>query len=144
MRIVSLLPAATEICFALGLGDDVVGVSPECDFPRAVRENPVVSRGLLQYNGKTSGETSRMVGERLVAGEGLYQVDESALRSSRAGLILTQGLCNVCAPTLGDVKENARHLPRTPAIESFDPHQFEDVLQNNPRVGPAWGLQGPA
>jgi len=110
MRIVSLLPAATEICFALGLGDDVVGVSPECDFPRAVREKPVVSRGLLQYNGKTSGETSRMVGERLVAGEALYQVDESALRSSRADLILTQGLCNVCAPTLGDVKEIARQL----------------------------------
>src|SRR2546422_1655568 len=141
MRIVSLLPAATEICFALGLGDDVVGVSPECDFPRAVREKPVVSRGLLQYNGKTSGETSRMVGERLVAGEALYQVDESALRSSRADLILTQGLCNVCAPPLGDVKEIARHLPRTPAIESFDPHQLEDVLENILRVGRACGIE---
>src|SRR3989475_12205394 len=83
MRIVSLLPAATEICFALGLGDDVVGVSPECDFPRAVREKPVVSRGLLQYNGKTSGETSRMVGERRVAGEGLDQEEECADPAAR-------------------------------------------------------------
>jgi len=141
MRIVSLLPAATEICFALGLGDDVVGVSPECDFPRAVREKPIVSRGLLRYDGKTSGETSRMVGERLVAGEALYQVDESALRSSGADLILTQGLCDVCAPTLGDVEDIARRLPRTPAIESFDPHRLEDVLENVLRVGRACGIE---
>src|SRR2546422_11395390 len=107
MRIVSLLPAATEICFALGLGDDVVGVSPECDFPRAVREKPVVSRGLLQYNGKTSGETSRMVGERLVAGEALYQMGEAARRSSRAGLIPTQSPCHVWAPTPRDAHANA-------------------------------------
>src|SRR3989442_9881395 len=140
MRIVSLLPAATEICFALGLGDDVVGVSPECDFPRAVHEKPVVSHGLLEYDGKTSGETSRMVGERLVAGEALYQVDESALRSSGADLILTQGLCDVCAPTLGDVEDIARRLPRTPAIESFDPHRLEDVLENVLRVGRACGI----
>src|SRR2546422_11678343 len=120
MRIVSLLPAATEICFALGLGDDVVGVSPECDFPRAVREKPVVSRGLLQYNGKTSGETSRMVGERLVAGEALYQVDEAPLRSSRADLILTQSPCNGCPPTPGDGKGIAGHLPPNPALESLD------------------------
>src|SRR2546422_2487708 len=141
MRIVSLLPSTTEICFALGLGDDVVGVSPECDFPRAVREKPVVSHGLLEYEGKTSRETSRMVGERIVSGGALYQVDESALRSSRADLILTQGLCNVCAPTLGDVKDIARHLPRTPAIESFDPHQLEDVLENILRVGRACGIE---
>src|SRR6059036_4106205 len=141
MRIVSLLPSATEICFALGLGDDVVGVSPECDFPRAVREKPVVSHGLLEYEGKTSRETSRMVGERIVSGGALYQVDESALRSSRADLILTQGLCNVCAPTLGDVKDIARHLPRTPAIESFDPHRMEDVLENVLRVGRACGIE---
>src|SRR2546427_1717674 len=141
MRIVSLLPAATEICFALGLGDDVVGVSPECAFPRAVRGKPVVSRALVQYEGKTSGETSRMVGERIVSGGALYQVDESALRSSGPDLILTQGLCDVCAPTLGDVEDIARHLPRTPAIESFDPHRLEDVLENVLRVGRACGIE---
>src|SRR6059036_2434192 len=141
MRIVSLLPSATEICFALGLGDEVVGVSPECDFPRAVREKPVVSCGLLQYEGKTSGDTSRMVGDRLVSGGALYQVDESALRSSGADLILTQGLCDVCAPTLEDVEDVARRLPRTPAIESFDPHRMEDVLENVLRVGRACGIE---
>src|SRR5438552_10915939 len=107
MRIVSLLPAATEICFALGLGDDLVGVSPECDYPHAVREKPIVSHALLQYDGKTSGDTSRMVGERIRSGGALYQVDESALRASGPDLILTQGLCDVCAPTLGDVEDVA-------------------------------------
>src|SRR5437879_12290665 len=101
MRTVSLLPAATEICSALGLGDDVVGISTECDFPRAVHEKPVVSNGLLQYEGKTSGETSRMVGARIVSGGALYQVDDSALSSSGPDLILTRGPCAVCAPTPG-------------------------------------------
>ena len=144
MRIVSLLPAATEICFALGLGDDVVGVSPECDFPCAAREKPVVSHSLLQYEGRTSGDTSRMVGERLASGEALYQVDESALRSSGPDLILTQGLCDVCAPTLGDVEDVARRLPWTPAIESLDPHRLEDVLQDILRVGRVCGIEARA
>src|SRR3989454_12433455 len=101
MRIVSLLPAATEICFALGLGDDVVGVSPECDFPRPVHEKPVVSHGLLQYKGKTSGETSRMVGERIVSGRALEQEDQSKTRSYRPVPIRRPGLLLVIATTLG-------------------------------------------
>src|SRR5256886_6874046 len=144
MRIVPLLPAATEICFALGLGDDVVGVSPECDFPRAAREKPIVSNALLQSEGKTSGETSRMVGDRIESGEALYQVDESALRSSGPDLILTQGLCDVCAPTLGDVEDVARRLPGTPAIESLDPHGLEDMLQDILRVGRACAIEARA
>src|SRR5438552_2512670 len=139
MRIVSLLPAATEICFALGLGDDLVGVSPECDYPHAVREKPIVSHARLQYDGKTSGDTSRMVGERIRSGGALYQVDESALRASGPDLILTQGLCDVCAPTLGDVEDVARRLPSTPVIESLDPHRVEDMLHDILVVGRACG-----
>src|SRR2546425_9906959 len=101
MRIVSLLPAATEICFALGLGDEVVGVSPECDFPGAAREQPIVSHALLQYEGKTRGETSRMGRDRIGSGAALYQGDAAALRSSGPDLILTQGICDVRTPTLG-------------------------------------------
>lgn len=141
MRIVSLLPAATEICFALGLGDDVVGVSPECDFPPAASGKPVVSRALLEYEGKTSGETSRMVGERLADGEALYQVDELSLRAARPDLILTQGLCEVCAPTLGDVEDVARRLPRRPEIVSLDSHRLEDVLADIDRVARACGTE---
>src|SRR3989454_4704122 len=144
MRIVSLLPAATEICFALGLGDDVVGVSPECDFPGAAREKPIVSHALLEYEGKTSGETSRMVGGRIESGEALYQVDESALRSSGPDLILTQGLCDVCAPTRGDVEDVASRLPWRPVIESLDPHRLEDMLQDILRVGRACAIEARA
>jgi iron complex transport system substrate-binding protein len=135
MRIVSLLPAATEICYALGLGGAIVGVSPECDHPAAARTKPIVSRALLPYEGKSSGETSRMVGERLASGGGLYQVDAEALGTADPDLILTQGLCDVCAPTLGDVEDVARDLSRTPEILSLDPHTLTDVLADIARVG---------
>ena len=135
MRIVSLLPAATEICFALGLGDHLVGVSPECDHPAAARSKPVVSRALLDYEGKGSSETSRIVGERLDSGRGLYEVDAAALRSAEPDLILTQGLCEVCAPTLGDVEQVARQLPRLPEIVSLDPHNLADVLGDIANIG---------
>ena len=144
MRIVSLLPAATEICYALGLGDDVVGVSPECDHPPAARTKRIVSRSLLQYEGKSSGETSRMVGERLESAGALYQVDAQALRSTKPDLILTQGLCEVCAPTLGDVEDIARNLPRPPEIVSLDPHHLVDVLENIERIGRACGIEARA
>src|SRR5436853_4485505 len=140
MRIVSLLPAATEICYALGLGDDVVGVSPECDHPPAARTKRIVSRSLLQYEGKSSGETSRMVGERLESAGALYQVDAQALRSTKPDLILTPGLCEVCAPTPGDVEDMARNLPRPPEIGSLDPHHFVDVLEDIERIGRPSGV----
>src|SRR5207253_9207248 len=109
MRIVSLLPAATEICYALGLGDDVVGVSPECDHPLAARAKRIVSRSLLQYEGKSSGETSRMVGERLESAGGLYQVDAQALRSTTPDLIPARGLCVVLARTPAALQATAPH-----------------------------------
>src|SRR3989440_8648499 len=98
MRIVSLLPAATEICYALGLGEDVVGVSPECDHPPAVQTKPIVSRSLLQYEGKSSGETSRMVGERLESAGGLFHVDAQTRPSPGPGPALTQRLCQGGGP----------------------------------------------
>lgn len=140
MRIVSLLPAATEICYSLGLGDDLVGVSPECDYPPTAQDKPIVSRALLRYEGSSSAETSRMVGERLVSGGALYQVDESALRAAAPDLILTQGLCEVCAPTLGDVEDVAQRLPLLPEIVSLDPHRLEDLLSDIGRVGRACGV----
>src|SRR2546428_13947720 len=94
MRIVSLLPAATEICYALGLGEDLVGVSPECDHPAAARTKRIVSRSLLQCEGKSSGETSRMVGERLASAGGLFQVDGPGPPSAGPGLVPDPGaLC---------------------------------------------------
>src|SRR5437879_12275432 len=105
MRIVSLLPAATEICYALGLGDDLVGVSPECDHPLAARAKRIVSRSLLQYEGKSSGETSRMVGERLESAGALYQVDAQALPSMKPDIILTNRISEAGPPTPGAVAD---------------------------------------
>src|SRR5438128_12010409 len=98
MRIVSLLPAATEICYALGLGDEVAGVSPECDHPPAARTKRIVSRPLLQYEGMSRGETSRMVGERLASAGTPHQVDAEALPSPEPDLSPTHGSRVVCAP----------------------------------------------
>jgi len=139
MRIVSLVPAATEICFALGLGAEVVGVSPECDYPAPASEIPKVSRALLAYEGKTSSETSRMVGERLAADEALYRIDEEALREASPDVILTQGLCEVCAPTTNNVRAVATGLAKRPRIVPLDPHSLKDMLEDIERVGKACG-----
>ena len=141
MRIVSLLPAATEICFALGLGGDMVGVSPECDHPPAARRKPSLSRVLLDYEGKGSAETSRMVGERLAQGGALYQVDEEGLGTVQPDLILTQGLCDVCAPAVEDVRDVAARLPTKPDVLSLDPHSLQDILGDILRVGRACGAE---
>lgn len=135
MRIVSLLPAATEICFALGLGNQVVGVSPECDYPPEARGIPVASRTLLELDGRTSRDMSQAVGERLRSGDALYEVDERVLADLNPDLILTQGVCEVCAPSLGDVRDVAAHLPGEPEVLSLDPHRLHDVFQDIVRVG---------
>ncbi len=135
MRIVSLLPAATEICFALGLGNQVVGVSPECDYPPEAKGLPVASRTLLELDGRTSRDVSQAVGERLRSGDALYEVDEHALTDMNPDLILTQGVCEVCAPSLGDVREVAARLPGEPEVLSLDPHRLHDMFQDMVRVG---------
>src|SRR2546428_13855544 len=112
MRIVSLLPAATEICYALGLGEDLVGVSPECDHPAAARTKRIVSRSLLPYEGKSSGETSRMVGERLASAGGPYQGDGHAPLPPGPGLLLNHGDFYVCRPTHAGLVGVALHPSR--------------------------------
>ncbi len=144
MRIVSLLPAATEICFALGLGSEVAGVSPECDYPPATHDKRVVSRPLLVYEGKTSAETSEMVGGALARGSALYEVNEDALQQIEPDVILTQGLCDVCAPSVQDVRAVAGRLRRRPRIVSLDPHSLKDVIEDIERVGTACGARAAA
>src|SRR5690348_13965136 len=99
MRIVSFLPAGTEIVHALGAGDSLVGRSHECDYPSRVRALPVVSKPALELDGLTQAEIDTAVSARLRTGESLYQVDEHLLRDLQADLILTQDLCQVCAPS---------------------------------------------
>ena len=96
MKIVSLLPSATEIVYALGRGDDLVGVTFECDYPLDARTKRIVSTSALP-EGLTPAEIDRVVTERIAAGEDLYRLDEGALRALDADVILTQDLCAVCA-----------------------------------------------
>src|ERR1700730_17010032 len=102
MRIVSLVPHATELLFALGLGGDVVGVTPECDSPQGALERRRVTRDVLPA-GLGPAEIDAAVRDRTLNGESIYQLDADALAELRADLIVTQALCSVCAVSYEDV-----------------------------------------
>ena len=137
MRICSLLPGATEIAYLLGLGDQIVGVTHECDYPHEAKQKPVVVRSVIDSSQLSCPEIDRRVGELLQAGRGLYSIDETAFLASGPDVILTQGLCNVCALDYDDVVKAAQRLPRMPAILSLNPHSLSDVLEDISRVGAA-------
>src|SRR3954467_14165234 len=110
MRIVSLVPHATELLFALGLGDDVVAVTHECDFPAEALELPHVTRDVLPP-GLSAGEIDAAVRERTLEGKAIYELDEDRLADLEPDLIVTQALCAVCAVSYDDVVKVAEHIP---------------------------------
>ena len=130
MRIVSLVPHATELLFALGLGDDVVAVTHECDFPEAVRSLPHVTRDILPA-GLSAAEIDAAVRERTERGEAIYELDAERLRELEPDLIVTQALCPVCAVSYDDVRAVANTIPTRPRVVALDPHtlgeSFGDV-----------------
>ncbi len=138
MRIASLLPSATEILFALGLGEDVAGVTHECDFPPEARKRRVVVRPRLPH-GLSAAEIDRRVSEFLARGESLYSVDAEALRTIEPDLILTQELCDVCAASPDDLGTALASLPRAPRVISLTPHTLPDVWRDIVAVGEATG-----
>src|SRR5262245_10361456 len=144
MRICSLLPGATEIAYALGLGDQVVGVTHECDFPPEAKYKPVVVRSPIDPHRMTSKEIDGKVVELLQAGKGLYTIDEQAFVAADPDTILTQGLCDVCALDYNDVVKASKLLPRTPEIISLNPHSLNDVLEDVSRVGAMTDRKGAA
>jgi len=141
MRICSLLPGATEIAYLLGLGDQIVGVTHECDYPHEAKQKPVVVRSVIDSSQLSCPEIDLRVGELLQAGRGLYSIDEAAFLASDPDVILTQGLCDVCALDYDDVVKAAQRLPRMPAILSLNPHSLSDVLEDISRVGAATGRE---
>ncbi|HVB54735.1 MAG TPA: cobalamin-binding protein [Candidatus Acidoferrales bacterium] len=141
MRIVSLLPSSTEICFALGLGQSLVGVTHECDFPPQASYKTVMTRNLLQLEGASPAEIDRHVREALHEGSSLYALDQEALRRSRPDVILTQELCEVCAVAYSQVLEAARLLPGRPTVLSLEPHSLTDVLRSIADVGQVTGAR---
>jgi iron complex transport system substrate-binding protein len=138
MRICSFLPGATEIVFALGLGDQIVGVTHECDYPPAAKSKPVIVRSTIETNRATSLEIDRQVGEA-VANAGLYTVDGEALGRAAPDLILTQALCDVCALDYNEVFRAAQALPQRPEILSLNPHSLDEVMGDIASVGKATG-----
>jgi len=127
MHIVSLVPSATEMLFALGLGDELVAVTHECDFPPAARELPRVTRDLLP-EGLSSAEIDAAVRERTLTGRSIYELDTELLRDLRPDLIVTQALCTVCAVSYDDVRQVAEEIETRPRVIALDPHTVGEVL----------------
>jgi iron complex transport system substrate-binding protein len=144
MKIVSLLPSATEIVYALGLGDDLVGVTDECDFPADAVTKPVVSRSALpQGRPLGSREIDAAVRERVDAGRPLYVLDADLIRREQPDVILTQDLCRVCAVPAGHVEEALAQLGLTERTEvvSLDPNTLEEVIAQVEAVGMLLGVE---
>lgn len=134
-RIVSLLPSATEIVYALGLGESLVGVSHECDWPPEARSKPVVTRPTRRLAGRTSRQVHRSVQRALHGGSSLYRLDERALARARPELILTQELCEVCAVGYRQVSEAARAIEGGPMVVSLEPSSLEGIFNTITTVG---------
>ncbi len=127
MRIVSLVPHATELLFALGLGEQVVGVTHECDHPSEARSLPHVTRDVLPP-GLTAAEIDREVKERTQRGDAIYALDDEVLRELDPDLIVTQQLCPVCAVSYDEVAEIAKAMPACPKVVALDPKTFGETL----------------
>jgi iron complex transport system substrate-binding protein len=136
MRIVSLLPSATEIICALGLDDQLVGVTHECDFPESVRRLPKVTRTLIPTDA-SSAEIDRLVRERLRHDRALYTLDMPVLQELRPDLIVTQALCDVCAVAEDEVRAAACALPGAPRVINLEPQTLSDVLASLTEVAAA-------
>src|SRR6188768_2913140 len=137
MRLVSLLPSATEIVYALGLGDDLVGVTFECDEPPAARAEKTVVVGGRDTRGMAPGEIDAYVKEQMTAGADLYTLHADALAGLDPELILTQDLCRVCALPSDHVAEALDHLGCRADVVSLDPYSLEEVFGTFLAVGDA-------
>ena len=139
-RIVSLLPAATEIAAALGLMDQIVGVSHECDFPREANERPRVTHCPVHNTGLTSREVDEWVRRALRDNGTIYTIDEPLLRSLRPDVILTQKLCDVCAVGYGTVARLAQTLPGPPKVVNLEPSSLSDIFDDIRYVAEVCGV----
>ena len=140
MRICSLLPSATEIVYALGLGDNLVGVSYACDHPEEATAKPIVSHSLRQMTDLDSGEIDALVQQARANRNPMYWIDEELLRELQPDLIITQELCEVCAISSGSVFETAaKVLDYQPDILTIRPNTLADILSNIGNIGTAAG-----
>lgn len=139
LRIVSFLPAGTEIVDALGASAQLVGRSHECDYPPSVTALPIVSKPALDLEGLNQAEIDAAVATKLRSGESLYVVDETLLRELAPDVILTQDLCQVCAPSGNELTRAVLSLPSKPRVIYLSPRTLADIDENIITVGDAIG-----
>jgi iron complex transport system substrate-binding protein len=137
MRVVSLLPSATEIVCALGRRDALVGRSEECDFPPSVRDLPAVMRARWNFAGASPAQIDARVREARGRDESLYEIDATLLGALRPDVLLTQSLCGVCSVTEDEVARAARQAGVAPRVVSLTPTRLDDVVDSVRRVGEA-------
>lgn len=143
MRIVSLLPAATEILCALGLEDEIVGTTHECDYPPSMQLLPRVTRTLIPHDASSS-EIDALVRVRLKTQAALYSLDMEVLERLRPDLLVTQALCDVCAVAEAEVQEASCRLPGLPRVLNLEPMSLLDVFETLRQVGAATGREARA
>jgi iron complex transport system substrate-binding protein len=136
-RIISFLPSATEMVYALGLGNQLVGVTHECDYPLEAKTKPIVVRSVLPVEGMSQREIDLAVTQRLRNGLSLYQVDEALVQDIAPDLILTQDLCQVCAPSGNEVTQLLKTLSSKPEILWLTPKSLDQIFENVRELGSA-------
>jgi len=143
-RIVSFLPAGTEMVYALGAGNELVGRSHECDYPSAVTTLPIVSRPALDLDSASPGAIDLAVAERMDNGDTLYKIDEVLLRDLKPDVILTQNLCRVCAPSGDELTRAVRKFELRPEVLFLTPRTIAEIVENIRAVGGAIGRSSEA
>ncbi|MCI0533683.1 MAG: cobalamin-binding protein [Verrucomicrobiales bacterium] len=144
LRLVSLLPSATEMACALGLTDQLLGITHCCDFPPEIRGKPLVVHGNIPVGELSLREIDSAVSASLARGESLYQVDERLLRELAPTHILTQDLCQVCAPAGNEVTRALKALPHQPQVLWMSPHSIEQIEGDLRELGKATGRKAEA
>jgi iron complex transport system substrate-binding protein len=135
MRIVSLLPSATEIVCAIGLGDELVGVTHECDFPPEAIGKPIITHGVHDLGAASSRDIHRLVSAAVHGGSSLYALDEEALAAAKPDLIITQELCRVCAVSYREVNDVAKAIDADITVVSLEPTSVEGIFNTITTVG---------
>lgn len=139
MRICSLLPSATEIIASLGLSDELVGISHECDYPPSIKDVPVMVEPIIPPHGLSSNDIDRQVHQLVASGQRLYRLNDHLLRQAQPDLILSQDLCHVCAVTPDQLHDALCSMPQQPTVLTLNPSTVHDVIDDVVRIGDAAG-----
>src|SRR6266852_9877136 len=134
-RIVSFLPSATEILYELGVGDQIVGVTHECNYPEQAKSKPRVIHSSFDPDTMTSQEIDNKVIDLMHSGKDIYILDDEVLKKANPDLIVAQGICEVCSPYTKEINRAVTILDGKPEVLILDPKNLDDILQNVIEIG---------